>query len=601
MDRPDYCPGVLFAVQPFDFTTQAAVCAELQANFLPARLETVYQRDRHTLSLGLRTFEGRSWLTLCWHPQSGRIHLGSPPPREPDTFAFSQQIQSQIKGLALSGIQPICPWERALDLQFARRPDEPPLWHLYVEIMGKYSNILLVNQAQQVVTAARQVNQNQSRLREIQTGQPYSPPPGLQESIPRLSEDFVDWRSQVSLVPGAIAQNLRLSYRGLSTRLTQAMVRAAGLDPSLSSDALTAEDWQRLFDRWQAWLSQLESGEFQPGWTAEGYTVTGWDMTAPAPSVQILLEQYYQDHSDRQQFSQIHHQLRQKLAGLIAKLRHKGEGFENRLAQSDQADDYRSQADLLMAHLGDWHPGLDQIQLPDFETGKPVAIALHPEKNAVQNAQRLYKQHQKLKRARTAVTPLLEAVNQERHYLEQVDTSLEALLPYRHSADLTALLEIREELVQQGYLPEPSGRPQRRSTESPADSRTDFYRYESPRGTVLLVGRNNRQNDQLTFRVANDYDLWFHTQEIPGSHALLRLPPGESPDPEELQWAADLAARHSRAHQSEQVPVIYTEPRHVYKPKGAQPGMVIYKKERVLWGQPQRAKFLREGSSAKIR
>lgn len=573
-------------MQPFDFTTQAAVCAELQAEFLPARLEAVYQRDRHTLCLGLRTFQGRSWLTISWHPQSGRIHLGSPPPKRPDTFAFSQQIQSQVKGLALSRIEPICPWERALDLQFARRPDEPPLWHLYVEIMGKYSNVLLVNQEQQVVTAARQVNQQQSRLREIQTGQPYSPPPALQEAIPRRSESLEDWRSRVTLVPGAIAQNLRLSYRGLSSRLTQAMVRAADLSPQDPSDALTEEDWRRLFERWQDWLKQLELGQFQPGWTVQGYTVTGWEMTASAQGVQLLLDAYYQDQSDRQQFSQLHHQLRQKLTGLIAKLTHKAEGFEARLAESDRADDHRRQADLLMAYLGDWQPGLAQMTLPDFDSGEPVAIALNPDKTAVQNAQRLYKQHQKLKRARLAVQPLLEKVYQERHYLEQVDSSLESLLPYAGPGDLTALIEIREELVQQGYMVDPSGRPPR----SPADSQTDFHRYESPRGTLLLVGRNNRQNDQLTFRLANDYDLWFHTQEIPGSHALLRLPPGQVPDPEELQWAADLAARHSRAHQSEQVPVVYTEPRHVYKPKGAQPGMVIYKKERILWGQPQRAK-----------
>ena len=162
-----------------------------------------------------------------------------------------------------------------------------------------------------------------------------------------------------------------------------------------------------------------------------------------------------------------------------------------------------------------------------------------------------------------------------------------------HPSDLTALLEIRDELVQQGYVPDPSGRPRK----PVAESKTDFHRYESPNGVTLLVGRNNRQNDQLSFRMANDYDLWLHTQEIPGSHALLRLEPGQPVDPHDLQWAADMAALHSRARQSEQVPVIYTQPRHVYKPKGAQPGMVIYKKEQVIWGQPQRAKALLEDES----
>ncbi|MCY7277481.1 MAG: NFACT RNA binding domain-containing protein, partial [Phormidesmis sp. CAN_BIN44] len=115
------------------------------------------------------------------------------------------------------------------------------------------------------------------------------------------------------------------------------------------------------------------------------------------------------------------------------------------------------------------------------------------------------------------------------------------------------------------------------------------YRFKTPGGFDLLVGRNNRQNDHLTFRQANDYDLWFHTQEIPGSHVLLRLEPGAVADEADLQFVADMAAYYSRSRQSEQVPVVYTEPRHVYKPKGAKPGIAIYKQERIIWGQPQRA------------
>jgi predicted ribosome quality control (RQC) complex YloA/Tae2 family protein len=226
---------------------------------------------------------------------------------------------------------------------------------------------------------------------------------------------------------------------------------------------------------------------------------------------------------------------------------------------------------------------MEEIQLTDFETEEPIAIALNPEKNGVQNAQALYKQHQKLKRARLAVEPLLAAVNQEVAYLEQIETSLGELPTYQESGDLLTLEEIRDELVEQGYLKLPDWRGRKGNP----DSGTDFYQYRSPSGFELWVGRNNRQNDQLTFRVANDYDLWFHTQEIPGSHALLRLVPGSVPEDADLQYAANVTAYHSRARHSPQVPVIYTKPRHVYKPKGTPPGMVIYKQEQVIWGQPQ--------------
>ena len=550
----------------------------------------MYQRDRFTLSLALRTMQGRGWLTLCWHPQAARIHMGTAPPRVPDTFAFSQQIQSQIKGLALSAIAPITPWERALDLQFSRRPGEEVLWHLYVEIMGKYSNVLLVNQAGQIVTAANQVNAQQSRVRQIQTGQAYSPPPALRDERPTLAEPFERWQERVALVPGPIAKNLLQVYRGLSSALARSLVQAANLESKTPTDQLSSQDWQQLFEQWQAWLRQLEQETFIPGLTETGYTVLGLGMTHPAETVQELLEGYYSAEFERQQFSQVRHQVSQKLANVLGKLRHKGNGFETRLQQSDGADDYRRQADLLMAYLQDWQPGLKQMELEDFETGEPVVIALNPEKNAVQNAQALYKQHQKLKRARQAVEPLLAAVNRELGYLEQIESSLADLSHYDASGDLVALLEIRDELVQENYLPDPEGRYRRSSS----DSKTNFLQYTSPSGITLLVGRNNRQNDQLTFRQATDYDLWLHTQEIPGSHALLRLEPGAVASETDLQWAADIAAYHSRARESEQAPVVYTEPKHVYKPKGAQPGMVIYKKEQVIWGQPQRAKALLE-------
>ncbi|XHR85915.1 MAG: NFACT RNA binding domain-containing protein [Gloeotrichia echinulata GP01] len=147
---------------------------------------------------------------------------------------------------------------------------------------------------------------------------------------------------------------------------------------------------------------------------------------------------------------------------------------------------------------------------------------------------------------------------------------------------MQALEEIRDELIGQKYLEDPEYR--NRSVNEAASS--NYHRSRTPSGFELLIGRNNRQNDQLTFRVAGDYDLWFHAQEIPGSHVLLRLEPGAVPEASDLQFAANFAAYYSRGRQSDQVPVVYTQPKHVYKPKGAKPGIAIYKQERILWGKP---------------
>ncbi|MGV0108561.1 Rqc2-like protein RqcH [Nostoc sp. DSM 114160] len=577
-------------MQPVDFTTLTAACSEIRANWLPSRLEQVYQRDRYTIAMALRTLQQRDWLQISWHPQAAHICIGDPPPRSPDTFTFSQQLIHQLGGLALVAIEAIAPWERVIDLQFARRPGESALYHVYAEIMGKYSNVILTDANNIIITAAHQVSQQQSSVRPIQTGQPYETPPKLTRNVPYLSESQERWQERVSLVPGAIKQQLLKSYSGLSAVLVELMLLEANIAPETSTHTLNPNDWRRLFERWQEWLQALDSKEFQPAWTKDGYTVMGWGAVEKVKNIQELLNHYYSNKINEQLFSQLRHQLSQKLNNILAKLHNKAQTFETRLQQSDRADEYRQKADLLMAHLQNWEPGMKEIILADFETNLPVAIALQPDKNAVQNAQSLYKQHQKLKRARAAVEPLLLEVQTEIEYLEQVEAAISSMGyakaqidNYQTAEDLRALEEIREELIGQKYLEDPEYR-SRSANEPPS---TNFYRYLTPNGFEVLIGRNNRQNDQLTFRVAGDYDLWFHAQEIPGSHVLLRLEPGAVAEEGDLQFVANLAAYYSRARQSEQVPVVYTQPKHVYKPKGAKPGIAIYKQETILWGKPQ--------------
>ncbi|MGF1494172.1 MAG: NFACT family protein [Microcoleaceae cyanobacterium] len=592
-------------MQSVDFTTLMAICSELRSLWLPARLEQVYQRDRFTISLHLRTLKQKGWLDISWHPQAARLCIGDPPPRRPDTFTFSDQLRHQLNGLALVAIETVSPWERVLDLQFAKRPGEVALWHLYVEVMNKYSNVVLTGDDNLIVTVAHQVSQKQSSVRPLQTGQPYEFPPSLTDPIPCREEPEAIWQERVSLIPGSLRKQLIKSYRGLSSSLAIAMIRSAGLDPEQSNQDLTENNWASLFRAWQTWLDALEHSEFQPNWTETGYTVIDWQSSDQAPpdrtcfnkingsalnfiypevqpkTVQQLLNIYYNSHLNQQDYTQLRHQILQKLDSLLKKLRIKKEDFTKRLAQSDDAETYRNRADLLMANLHEWQPGMTAIDLADFETGETVTLTLNPEKNAVQNAQAYYKRHQKLKRSRNAIEPLLQDVQSELSYLESIEDAILQLESCQSLEDLQILEEIQEELVRQGYLNLPNH-------QSKSDTKPRFYIYRTPSGFDLWVGRNNRQNDQLTFDVAGTYDLWFHTQEIPGSHVLLRLDAGVIPDDKDLQFAANVAAFYSKARQSDQAPVIYTKPKHIYKPKGAKPGMVIYKHETVIWGYPQK-------------
>jgi predicted ribosome quality control (RQC) complex YloA/Tae2 family protein len=568
-------------MQPVDYTTISAIAAELREFWLPAKIEQVFQRDRFTISLALRTLKKRDWLTICWHPQAARLCIDTPPPRIPDTFTFSDQLRHQLNGYALIKIEEIAPWERVLDLQFATRPNESPVYHLYIEIMGKYSNVILTDSSQQIITVGHQVTSSQSSFRTVQTGQIYQLPPHLTGTIPKLNESQESWQERVSLIPGNLRQQLLKCYRGLSPYIVNYMLAEAGLDKEINNDNLTAENWQNLFRKWQEWLTILETNNFQAGWKNAGYTVINWGEIKPEKNVNTLINLYYTKQFNQEVFQQLKHQLSQKIANLLKKLIQKKTTYQNRLNESKEADEYKDLADLLMANLHLYQVGMKEIILADFETEKPVKIKLNPEKNGVQNAQFLYKQHQKLKRAKNAIIPLLTEVETEISYLQQIETNLKQLETYQNKEDLETLEEIREELILQKYIQD-----EKRNT--PQNNESKPHIFITPSGFELLVGRNNKQNDYLTFKVANDYDLWFHTQEIAGSHVLLRVPPGEVAQESDLQFAANISAYYSQSRESDQVPVIYTKPKYVYKPKGAKPGMTIYKQETVIWGKPQK-------------
>jgi predicted ribosome quality control (RQC) complex YloA/Tae2 family protein len=573
-------------MQQVDFTTLTAAVRELQPEWVPSRVEQVYQRDKFTLSLGLRTLDRRGWMTISWHPQAARINLSDSPPRTPDTFTLSQQLRSVLGGLAMTEMTMGTPWERMVYLKFARRPGDDPLYHLYIEAIGKYSNLTLTDADDLIITTAHQVSNKQSSVRTIETGRPYEFPPAQTDPMPNIDEPIDRWIERVSLIPDRLNRRLVKSYRGLSTVLMNGMINTAGLDPNQTTDTLSPTDWQKLFESWQIWLktlTQVDGYRFQPALTSSGYSVMGWEAVTPIDTVDRLLNTYYTQILDREEFDRLKHQLTQKLIVILAKLRVKANAFTTRLQESTGADEYRAHADLLMAHLHEWKPGLQSIVLNDFETEQPVTIRLEPEKNAIQNAQFLYKKHQKLKRAKLAVLPLLNEVQAEINYLEQVEASILQVQdsPLNDIGEMVqTLLETKEELINTGYLATPDRIAKTELAE------TKPHSLKTPSGFELLIGRNNRQNDRVTFKIATDYDLWFHAQEIAGSHGLLRIPPGAVAEAADLQFTANAVAYYSRARQSQAVAVVYTAPKNVYKPKGAKPGMVIYKHEQILWGYP---------------
>ncbi len=586
-------------MQPADLTTLVALSHELNKVCVPARLEQVHQSDRHTLHLQLRTLDKKLWLLLCWHPQAARLHLCAPPPKNPDTFTFSQQILHQVAGFALVSVNLTSQWERVIDLQFAKRPDDEVQWHLYLEAMGKYSNAILVNANGEIVTAAHQVSSKQSRVRPIQTGDRYELPPALLEAIPNLSESFDSWRDRLILIPKEIKRNLLSNYRGVSSSLVRSLL--GDLDGDKNAIDLTLTEWETLYQSWQTWLTCIDKKQFFPHLEGKGYALIPpqnlvSEKKGDKPlSVNDFCDRYYSQQTGQIAFQQLHQQISQSIHNQLAKLTIKEHEFLDRLKLSTLADDFKSKADLLMAHLQQWKIGMKAIALTDFHSGASISIPLDPTLNAAQNAQSFYRKHQKQKRAALAIAPLLASVQQEIAYLEQVSTAVSLL----EQSELSDLQEIRAELAQQGYLKvtaeyaprtkniSKNNKNNNSKNKGKQDEIPNCHRFVSPNGFEIWVGRNNYQNDLISFRIAGEYDLWLHAQEISGSHVLLRLPAGAIADDQDLQIAANYAAYYSRARQSDQVPVVCTTPKHVFKPKGAKPGMVVYTHEKVIWGQPK--------------
>lgn len=599
-------------MQPADLTTLVALTHELNIACVPARLEQVHQSDRHTIHLQLRTLEKKQWLLLSWHPQAARLHLSAPPPKQPDTFTFSQQILHQVAGFALVSVQLTSAWERVVDLQFAKRPDDEVQWHLYLEVMGKYSNAILVNANGEIVTAAHQVSTKQSRVRPIQTGDRYELPPALLETIPSLSESFESWRDRLILIPKEIKRNLLSNYRGVSSSLVKSLLTIANLDGDRNVADLTLDEWEMLYQAWQIWLNCIDQHQFYPHLEGKGYALTPSVRSTSIPLakgeaennsppflrgaggdllVNDFCDRYYSQQTGQVAFQQLHQQISQAIHNQLAKLEIKETEFLERLKLSTQADDFKAKADLLMAHLHLWEIGMKEITLKDFHSDALVIIPLDPTQNAAQNAQSFYRKHQKQKRAALAIAPLLESVQQEIAYLEQVATAVSLL----EQSELSALQEIRSELAQQGYLKVTAeytaraknhNKSMKNKQKGKQEEIPDCHRFTTPNGFEVWVGRNNYQNDLISFRIAGEYDLWLHAQEISGSHVLLRLPAGAIAEDHDLQVAANYAAYYSRARQSDQVPVVCTIPKYVFKPKGAKPGMVVYTHEKILWGQP---------------
>ena len=544
-----------------DVTTLRAVLAEWRPLLLPSRFEKAQQASPQALQIGLRSLSGSHWLELSWQAEAARLHTIPPPPRQGDGSTLAQQLQHGLKGLALIEIQQQG-WERVVELGFARRPGEPVLRWLVVELMGRHSNLLLLDADRQVVALARQVKPQQSRLRPIGTGDPYQPPPPLAGEPPRLEENFASWQRRLRLVPLPLQQALRDAYQGISPALLRQLLPCGWGE--LAVDSISPEQWQQLWQGWRQWLEAVQLGRFSWQLEPAGYRCwAGSSGHTPAANPTLAINQglaaYFSEHLGAQVLAQQRQQLQHRLQATVER--------ESRQASEQQA-------------LLDAVPEGEALQ----RRADALLSQLQPSRQCIEEAQKLYKTARKRRRSVAAITPRLELHRQRLASLEASLTYLEQADSLEQVSSLAAELEAL--LAERGQRKSAGGRQSRRA--GAIEGVPQPLELHTPSGLPIQIGRNHRQNEWIAFRQARRGDLWFHAQELAGSHVVLKSSERLAGDAD-LQAAADLAAHYSRGRGNRRVPVVMVPTEELQRIPGAAPGTVRHRGGSVLWGEPQRA------------
>ena len=558
-----------------DATTLRALVGELRSVLVPSRFEKAQQSDGHTLQLALRHLGGLQWLELSWMAEAPRLLAIPPPPRQGEGSTLARQVQHGLRGLALVAVRQQG-WERVVSLDFAPRPGEPVERHLVLELMGRHSNLFLLHGEGQVIALARQVRAEQSRWRPIGTGDPYTPPPPLRGEPPRAEESFERWQRRLMALPQPLSEALMEAYQGVSPALVRQLLEGAvpggaPLQPQLPVRELSAEQWGQLWQQWQGWLQAVEGERFALSFSPLG-EVRCWpapaarDPLPPPLALHGALAHLSQSWLEARQLNQRRQTLLQRLGALRRR--------EARLLDDQQA--------LLEAAAG-----REALQREADE----LLSHYPPDKAQIQQAQALYKRARKLRRSVAAITPRLEAHQQRLAWLEEA-------LVYADQADQVDQLAALEEDLHQlepraRGAPAKRGQPRRRAEGERAAPHPLELR--SPSGLCLQVGRNHRQNEWISLRQARRGDLWFHAQEMPGSHVVLKASAGPAAEAD-LKAAADLAAHFSRGRGNVRVSVVMVPTEGLQRLPGSAPGTVRHRGGEILWGQPEQARRLLEPS-----
>jgi predicted ribosome quality control (RQC) complex YloA/Tae2 family protein len=556
---------------PLDGLTLHAIVNELGEKLKNGRIMKIYQPDRYTILLHLRLPGKNERLVISADPMYPRIHTTSERENPLSPPAFCMLLRkylepSRILGFEQHGLDRVA----ILHLEGMSLPGEAGELRLILEIMGRQSNILLVNGEGVIVDALKRRAPADGPVdRILMPGEPYVFPADQGKADPRaITSAELETNLRLALPNQPLWKVLQDSLQGLSRTAAQEIVFRAGLSPTALRSESDEANWKGIEKALGEVVQEATQGKAavylsQGQGDFAAYRVFHQPFTDHA-SIAALVDEFYTTRTEAAELTQLRNSLRRALDKHLARVVKKAELQRETVRNAQHAHTWRRLGELITANLHRITSGSPSAEVVDYEDPelRTVEVQLDPFLTPSENAQAMFRKYTKAKKSLDITLEQLSKTEAEAEYLTEALTHVEL------ATDVATLQEIRLELEREGYLPAPQ---KRRRVEQP-QARPD--RYLLPDGSEILVGRNNRQNDALTFKLAAPGDMWFHAQKMPGSHVVLKAQ-GE-PTEESILAAAVLAAKHSQGKDATKVAVDYTRRRHVKKPTGAKPGFVLY-------------------------
>ena len=560
----------------FDGITIANVVKELREKLTGGRLYKIAQPEADELLLTVKGVSGQYRLLLSASATLPLLYLteeNKPSPMTAPNFCMLLRKHLQ-NGRILDISQPGL--ERIVEFSIEHLDEMGDLCRkrLIIELMGKHSNIIFCDETGVILDSIKRVSGLVSSVREVLPGKPYFVAKTA-EKAELLTEEREHFAETLQKAPMPLYKAIYTSYTGISPLFAQELCFRADLDGEKPAAAADEEDLNRLYGSWREIADAMREGDFSPGIVYEGkqpiefaafpltmYNSPGMSSVSYS-SMSELLEQYYAGRATITRIRQKSADLRKIVQTALERNVKKYDLQMRQMQDTEKRDTYRIYGELLNTYGYGVPQGASSMEAENYYTGEQVTVPLDPTLSPGENAKRYFDKYGKMKRTHEALLQLTKEVSEEIEQLKSISTALNIAVG---EEDLS---EIKEELIQSGYI-------RRKGNSKKEKSKSHPFHYISTDGYDIYVGKNNLQNDELTFKLAEGGDWWFHAKGCPGSHVILKARGEENLPDAAFEEAAKLAAYYSASRDQGKVEVDYIRKKHVKKPNGARPGFVVY-------------------------